>query len=146
MAEPVKALLNSSLPCGSGNKTMHETAIAMSIVDTVLAEAEKQHAVSVESVDIEIGELTFLGTDQISFWVKTNFENTIAADAIINFITVKAEVSCDSCGYRGGLSIKEDPAYHMQLPVFACPHCGKGSITIVKGKDAFIRTIRIEKE
>ncbi|MBN2416741.1 hydrogenase maturation nickel metallochaperone HypA [bacterium] len=125
---------------------MHETAIAMSIVETVLTEAEKQQAVSVQSIDIEIGELTFLGTDQIAFWVKTNFENTIAANAALNFIQVKAEVSCDACGYRGGLSITEDPAYHMQLPVFACPHCGRGTITIIKGKDAFIRTIHIEKE
>lgn len=124
---------------------MHETSIAMSIVDTVLSEAKKQNATSVISVVVEIGELTFLGIDQIKFWVTTNFEETIAAKAEINFIHIPAEIECETCGYEGRLPVKDDPAFHMNLPMFACPDCSSG-IRITKGRDAFIRNIEIEKE
>jgi len=124
---------------------MHETSIAMSIVDTVLAEAKKQEAIKVISVNVEVGELTFLGVDQMEFWVKTNFDGTIAAEAEINFITVKAEIKCNSCAYTGQLVVKDDPAFHLKLPVFACPECGKSNIEIIRGRDAFIRNIEIER-
>jgi len=122
---------------------MHETAIAQSIVDTVLAQAEAHHAAGVESVDIIIGELTFLGIEQIEFWVNTNFEGTLAENATLNFSYEKGEVLCTSCGFRGPLKIAEEPAYHFHLPLFACPQCKSSDIEITKGKESIIKSIRL---
>ncbi len=122
---------------------MHEASIAQSIVETVLTEAEKKNAVKVESVEIEIGELTFLGIDQVSFWLQSGFEGTIAQDAKIDFKNVKGVLKCNSCGYEGELTLKEDPAYHLKLPTFACPKCKSPDIEVIKGKDTIIRRIRI---
>ena len=49
---------------------MHEAAIAQSIVKTVLEQAEQQHAIRVQSIDIEMGELSFLNHEQVEFWIK----------------------------------------------------------------------------
>lgn len=125
---------------------MHESAIAQSIVRTVLEEAGKQDAKKVESIEVEIGELTFLGIEQVEFWVKTSLEGTIAADAEIKLEKVNAEIECDECAYQGNLNVEEDPAYHITLPRFSCPSCNSPKIRIVRGKDAVIRRIRILKD
>jgi len=125
---------------------MHEAAIAQSIVRTVLQEAEKQGAIRIESIEVEVGELTFLGIDQVKFWVETRFQGTIADGAELIFKNVKAEIRCSDCEYEGHLSVKEDAAYHINLPSFACPRCKSTRIEITQGKEAFIRQIKILKK
>ena len=124
---------------------MHEASIAQSIVKTVLEEAGKQEAIKVEAVEIEIGELTFLGIDQVKFWVETNFEGTVADGAKIEFKNIKAEIHCTDCEFQGPLAVKENSAYHLNLPLFFCPKCKSTQIEIVQGKEAFIRRIHILK-
>lgn len=125
---------------------MHEASIAQSIIQTVLAEAEKQNACRVESVEIEIGELTFLGVDQVEFWVKTGFEGTIAQNAHVIFKIIKAVLQCNACGYEGNMRMKEDPLHHMNLPTFSCPRCHDTRIEITRGKEAVIRRITIARQ
>jgi hydrogenase nickel incorporation protein HypA/HybF len=124
---------------------MHEASIAQSIIKTVLEQAEQQNAVRIKSVEIEIGELTFLNREQVEFWIKIGFKDTIAENAIIHFKEIQAVIHCKSCGYRGYLQVKEDPAYHLNLPRFNCPNCGKTDIEIVHGKETIIRRIQIMK-
>ena len=125
---------------------MHEASIAQSIVQTVLREAEKADAVAVESVEIEVGDLTFLGIDQVEFWVKTSFQGTLAEKAEIIFRQIPGELACSDCGYDGALTLREDPAYHLQLPAFSCPKCGGSNIRITQGREATIRRIKIQKK
>ena len=125
---------------------MHESAIAQSIVQTVLREAEKQDANKVETIDIEIGDLTFLGIEQVEFWVKTSFQGTIAEDAKINFKRIKGRLKCGACGYEGDIKIVEDPAYHLHVPSFSCPSCHSTHIDITRGKETYIRQIKILKK
>ena len=102
---------------------MHEAAIAQSVVKTVLEEAEKQNASRVEFVEIEVGELSFIGVDQVRFWVETSFEGTVADKAKLIFDHVKARIRCNACRFEGDLTVEEDPAFHMRLPTFSCPKC-----------------------
>jgi hydrogenase nickel incorporation protein HypA/HybF len=122
---------------------MHEASIAQSIVQTVLQEALKQNAIQVESIEIEIGELTFLGIEQIDFWIKTSFQGTIAENAETHFKQVKGKIHCEMCGFNGFLKMHEDPVYHTSLPTFVCPKCQSSQIRITQGKEAIIRKIKI---
>ena len=125
---------------------MHEASIAQSIVQTVLNEAQKQNAIQVESVEVEIGELTFLGIDQLEFWVKTGFKGSIAEKAEIIFNSVKGVLLCRVCEYKGDLRMGEDPICHLTLPTFTCPNCSSSKIEIIQGKEAVIRRIKILKK
>jgi hydrogenase nickel incorporation protein HypA/HybF len=125
---------------------MHEASIAQSIIKTVLEQAEQQNAVQIKSVEIEIGELTFLNREQVGFWVNLGFKDTIAEKASIHFREMKAVIHCKSCGYQGYLQVQEDPAYHLSLPQFKCPNCSKTDIEIIQGKETVIRNIKILKE
>ena len=118
---------------------MHEASIAQAIVDTILDQAKKQNAKAVQSVQIEIGELTFLNEEQVGFWVKLGLENTLASDADIQFKRIKARLKCGACEFEGDLGVVEDPT-------FACPQCKSADIRISQGKEAIVRSIRIIKD
>ena len=124
---------------------MHEASIAQSIVQTVLQEAEKQGAEAVESIEIEIGKLTFLGVDQVEFWMKMGFQDTIAEKAEIHFSLTEGRLLCGDCAYEGPILLREDPEYHLMLPAFKCRQCGGSNIQIIQGKEAIVRRIRILK-
>ncbi len=124
---------------------MHEASIAQAIVRTVLDEAEKQDAKVIESVEIEIGKLTFLGIDQVEFWLKMGFQDTIAEEAEIKFSLTEGRLRCDECAFEGPILLREDPEYHMILPAFKCQQCGSANIQIIQGKEAIVRRIKILK-
>lgn len=125
---------------------MHEASIAQSIVKTVLDQAEQQHANSVQSVYIEMGELSFLNREQVEFWVTLGFKDTLAENASIRFTEMKAVIHCKKCSYQGHLEVKEDPAYHLQLPQFKCPNCSNTEIQIIQGRETIIRSIKILRD
>jgi len=125
---------------------MHEASIAQAIVNTVLDEAKKQDAISVESVLIEIGELTFLNGEQVAFWVETGLEGTVAQGAVIEFKKIRGALTCHECGFEGALTVEEDPLTHLSLPSFTCPRCRSSKILITKGKEALIRSMKIIKQ
>ena len=60
---------------------MHELAIATQIVENVLREAKNQGAKKVTEVHLEIGEVLFLGKDQIQFSYDILVKNTIMNDS-----------------------------------------------------------------
>lgn len=124
----------------------HEMSVAESIAVTVLKSARAQGALKIERISLEIGELTFLNPEQVTFWLKELFKDSEAADAEISWKTIPAKVRCKNCGYEGPLDVKDDPLLHTSLPVFACPKCGKGGLDLIEGKDYVIRSIEILKE
>lgn len=122
---------------------MHEVSISHAIADVVLKESAKQEAKKVLLVELEIGELSLLNPEQVEFWLKLAFEKTLASEAEIKIEVVKPEVHCSSCGYTGTLKTVDDPLYHFVLPVFKCPQCGSGEISVKRGKECRIKKIEI---
>ena len=122
---------------------MHEASIAQSIVKTVLEQAEQQRAIKIQAVYLEMGELSFLNREQVEFWIKLSFKDTIAKNAALHFTEMKAVIHCKDCGYQGHIEVSEDPAYHLKLPQFKCPNCGSTDIEIVQGRETLIRRIQI---
>ena len=122
---------------------MHEVSISHAIADLVLKEAEKQEAKKVLLVELEIGELSLLNPEQIEFWLKLAFEQTYAKEAELKIELVKPKVQCASCNYEGTLEAKDDPLYHFIIPIFKCPQCGSGEITVKSGKECRVKRIEI---
>lgn len=122
---------------------MHETAIAQAMVETVLREAAQAGAVRVEAVEVEIGDLTFLGTDQLRFWVESQVQGTVAAQATWTFHRIPGALRCPTCGHQGPIETQETED-HFTLPVYACPRCGAADVEITQGRDAWIKAIHVE--
>jgi hydrogenase nickel incorporation protein HypA/HybF len=124
---------------------MHEGSIARAIADTVLRHAGAEGAEKILSIEIEIGELTFLSFDQLRFWLDMEFKDTPAKEAEIKFTSVEAMLKCDACGFSGRPAGEMDTGLHMALPSLSCPKCGGSRIEWIQGRDAVVRKIEILK-
>jgi len=122
---------------------LHEVSISHAIADLVLKESAKQEAKKILLVELEIGELSLLNPEQVEFWLKLAFEKTPASEAELKIEVVKPEVHCSSCGYIGTLETKDDLLFHFVTPIFKCPQCGSGEITVRRGKECRVKKIEI---
>jgi len=123
---------------------MHELSRTSQIVEAVLNEAQKQHASKVVGVEVDIGDLTFLGLEQVRFAYKVLTDKTIAKNSKLTIKRVRGRGSCGSCGYEGPLSYLNDPQFHISVPTFNCPRCGN-PLSISAGRECVIRRIRVMK-
>jgi hydrogenase nickel incorporation protein HypA/HybF len=123
---------------------MHEFSRTSQIVEAVLGEAEKQHASKVIEVEVEIGDLTFLGIEQVRFAYEILTDKTIAKDSKLTIKQIPGRGRCESCGYDGPLSYLDDPQFHISIPTFNCPRCGK-PLSISGGQECIIKRIRIRR-
>jgi len=113
-------------------------------VEAVLSEAAKDGAAKVVEVEVEIGDLTFLGLEQVKFAYKILTEKTIAKDSKLTIKQIRGRGKCLSCGHNGPLSYLDDPQFHVMFPTFNCPGCGN-PLSITAGRECVIRRIRIRK-
>ena len=109
-----------------------------------MGEAEKQHASKVIEVEVEIGDLTFLGIEQVRFAYKILTDKTIAKDSKLTIKQISGRGRCGSCGYDGPLSHLDDPQFHISIPTFNCPRC-EGPLSISGGQECIIKRIRIRR-
>ena len=123
---------------------MHELSITTQIIESVLEEAKKQDAKKVIEVQLVIGKMTFLGTEQVRFSYTILVEDTIMKGSKLIIEEKDGSIECSSCGYRGKIPFEDDPAYHVPIPTLRCPKCGEAA-KIIEGKECTIRSIRMVK-
>jgi hydrogenase nickel incorporation protein HypA/HybF len=124
---------------------MHEATLAHSIVQTVLRHAGQADAKKVRSVTVELGEWTTFNSEQVGFWVKIGFEKTMAEGARVLFKKVPGTIRCDACGYEGKCPRPGGDMEQWIGPVLECPSCGRAEVIIVKGREAVVRKITVDK-
>ena len=114
------------------------------IVEAVLDEAKKNNAKKVMEVQLIIGKLTYLGVDQIRFAYKILIEDTILKDSKLFIIEKDGKIECPNCNYKGNIPLKDDPSYHIPIPILRCPECNEAA-NIVEGKECTIKSIKLVK-
>jgi len=119
---------------------MHEFSVMTQIVDNILSEAKKRNAKKIEQVDLEIGEYTMLGEEQMKFAFEVLSKGTILDGAMLKVGNIKGKIVC-SCGYEGAISLSDDST-HRVVPILECPKC-KGGAKITEGRECLIRNIRM---
>jgi len=123
---------------------MHEFSISSEIVKTVLDTAEKSHGKKVLSIQLEIGELTLLNGEQVAFWVEELFKSSVAEGAEVKIKTIKSQIHCKACGYRGGMRLDQEDSFQHLIPP-TCPRCNGIQIKIVKGRECILRRIQVAR-
>lgn len=120
---------------------MHELSVMTQIVDSILAEADKQHATRIESVDLEVGEYTMLGDEQLMFAYQVlSNDHPILKDSQLSIKHLKGRIKC-KCGFEGEVRPAEDSP-HKVVPILECPKCC-GAAEIIVGRECVIRNIRM---
>lgn len=123
---------------------MHEFSISSEIVRSVLELIEKKRLKKVRSLDLDIGEMTLINTDQVMFWVQELFKGTKAEGLKINIRKVKAKIHCLGCGFKGGLKIDQNWDWNHRI-TSSCPRCHSFGIEIEKGRECLLKRVEAER-
>ncbi len=121
---------------------MHEFSIADEIVKNVLDTAKKNRGKKVVSVLLEVGELTHLNGEQLGFWIKELFKDSVAEGAEVKIKTIKARIQCKDCGYKGGMRFDQEDSFRHLIPS-SCPRCSSFQIKIAKGRECILKRIQV---
>ena len=113
-----------------------------SIVDAVLEELKRHDVESVEEVHMVVGEITFLGRDQLEFAYEVVTRGTILEGSRLVISEEKVEVRCRSCGYVGGVDYVSGGGRDHSIPNLACPRCG-GGVEVTKGKGCAVSSLKV---
>jgi len=119
---------------------MHEYSVMSQIVDSILSEAKKRSAKNVEEVELQIGEYTMLGEEQMKFAYELLSRDTILQGSQLKVSHIKGKIRC-SCGYEGETPVDPDSP-HKVVPILECPKC-RGPAKITEGRECIIRNIRM---
>lgn len=123
---------------------MHEYSVMKQLVSALLDELDGRDIDKVKEVRIKIGDLTFLGAEQLKFAYEVLSKDTILEGSELNVEKIEAKINCEECGYEGDVDYSEDPAFHYDVPVLSCPECGSKP-AIVKGKETVIDGVTAEE-
>ena len=110
---------------------MHELSIVMSIVETAEEKVKENHAQSVESIDLVIGDLAGVESDALDFAWDSAVKNTVLQSAKRNIIHVPAKAKCLEC----------DCEFEIKELYDECPLCGEHLLQIVQGKELQIKSM-----
>jgi hydrogenase nickel incorporation protein HypA/HybF len=121
---------------------MHELSMATSVLDTIADIAEKEGAIKITEITIEIGELLFLNPEQFQFCLELVMENTLAEGAQLHLSVTPSKLRCKSCDTE--FRWNRSPDDHFIFPTIQCT-CGSKDMEIIEGRELNIVSIRIEK-
>lgn len=122
---------------------MHEFSMMQQVVSCIVDQAKKYGGITgIEEVTLEVGELTFLGHEQLQFCFGIlSEEQELLRGAKLIIVAKKSLAQCPSCGYKGPLDHMETDSEHVSMPIFACPDCGD-AIDVIAGRECSITNIR----
>lgn len=124
---------------------MHEISVMTQVIDAVRRIAMETGATRVLSVRLQVGELTFLATEQLgfAFEILTRGEVELMEGTQLCMETLDARGMCKGCGFMGALEVVELPDSHFATPTLSCPGCGE-RLEVTEGRDLIIRDIQLE--
>jgi hydrogenase nickel incorporation protein HypA/HybF len=115
---------------------MHEMSIAMSIVDAVVGNAEKEGAVRISGIELLVGKLAGIEAESLKFCFSAAAKGTLAEDAALTIEEPEGIGECGECGMRFPVTF-----YYAE-----CPKCRSLRIHIISGEEFKIQSITIEEE
>ena len=118
--------------------------MAQRIVEAVLKTANSHRASSVAQINLDIGELTFLGHEQLRFGIQVLSKGTILEKARVFISKKKALVQCSKCNYLGPVKyLGEEVHSTIPIPILTCPRCGSSEASVTGGNECTVRSIKV---
>lgn len=112
---------------------MHELSVAMSIVKIAEEKAIEKNAPNIESVTLEIGELSGIQIESLNFVWPAAVENTLLEKAEKKINIIQSKARCAECGNYFKINHLYDN----------CPRCNSPFKDIYQGKEMNIKHIII---
>jgi hydrogenase nickel incorporation protein HypA/HybF len=113
---------------------MHEMSIAQSLVDVIREEMDKADARRLRTVRLQIGQMSAIVPDALSFGFEVITAGTDMEGARLVMDIIPLRGVCMDCEKEFGI---KDYA-------FVCPHCGSTAIDTIAGQDLSIVEIEVD--
>ena len=113
---------------------MHEIKIAEDLSLIVLETAKSENLRKVTRVNISFGQMVQIVPDIFRFAFSETVRNSIAEDAEVSIEIVPVKMKCMNCGND----------FHVTENRFACSNCDSTDLSIIQGKELFIKSIEGE--
>jgi hydrogenase nickel incorporation protein HypA/HybF len=113
---------------------MHEMSIAQSLIDIIRQEMTKHNARVVKSVRLNIGQLTAIVPDSLSFCFDVITAGTELEGAKLMMDIIPLRGKCNECGNT----------FLIQNYAFECPSCSSTSIQTISGQDLSIVEMEVD--
>ena len=118
---------------------MHEMAYCTELASIVLEEAERVDAVSVNEVNIVIGEMRDIVEELFDGFFHHLVRGTVAEDARLSFARVPVTAACEDCGQRFPIRVHD----RSSTLAPACPACHGGRYEVKTGMEFYISSLDV---
>lgn len=118
----------------SRKDTVHELAIASSIVNTILDEAKKRNLKSVTIIGLRIGALTDIVPEALEFGFSAIASGTPLEGARLEIENVPIMGKCSAC----------ELVFEVKGFVFICPQCDSSDASVEQGEELDIAYIEVD--
>lgn len=115
---------------------MHELAVTESILKVVLKHASLNGVRRVLGVALRIGELSDLEDEWLQRYFDYLSKDTPAAGARLRIERVPVVFRCAPCGHDFPVKVRE-------IDRVRCPRCGGERMTLISGREYFIKNIEV---
>jgi len=112
---------------------MHEMSIARSILDIVEQEMSGHAGSHLQAVNVAVGKLSAVSTEQLTWWFTIMVAETDMAGAVLNVKAVPLGYRCVACG-------NEFTAEEIAL---ACPKCGAEHPELISGRELTVESLEV---
>ena len=113
---------------------MHEMSIAQSVIEIINEEMEKNDATILRSIRLNIGKMSAIVPDSLSFCFEVITAGTKleGAQMIMDIIPMKGY--CQGC----------EREFEIEDYAFVCPSCGSTQIKAISGQELSIVEIEVD--
>ena len=113
---------------------MHEMSIAQGLLDIIKEEMDKHHATVLRSVRLNIGQLSAIVPESLSFCFEIMTAGTELEGAKLNMEMIPLRGTCRSC--KREFEIKDY--------AFECPYCDSKDIDTISGQELSIVEMEVD--
>ncbi len=113
---------------------MHEMSLAEGIMQIVEDVAQREHAARVKSVVVEIGRLSSVQPEALSFCFEAVSRGGVAEGAEFRLVDVPGAGWCMKCSAE----VPMDEVWG------SCPQCGSSQVQVTRGTEMRVKELEIE--
>lgn len=110
---------------------MHELSLVMEVVKTVEHFAAENDVKKIETLVLQVGELSSVVPQYIEEIYPLVIEGTILQGTELNIEILPGNVLCKNCS----------KVYNFMKNMERCPFCGSGERELISGREFFIKEI-----
>jgi hydrogenase nickel incorporation protein HypA/HybF len=113
---------------------MHEMSIAQGLLDIIREEMEKHQATVLRSVRLNIGQLSAIVPESLSFCFEIMTAGTRLEGARLNMEIIPLRGVCRACKRE----------FEIENYAFECPHCQSRDIETISGHELSIVEMEVD--